>query len=252
MPGPSNYVEFLIRLADDHLILGHRLSEWCGHAPTLEEDLAMPNMALDLIGQARVLYSEAGEAEGLGRDEDALAYLRRENEYRNVLLAEQPNQDFAHTMLRHFYFSVYMDLFWAECLTSQDEFIRSVAARASKEIAYHVRHCGEWIVRLGDGTAESHRKMQNAVDSLHPYTDELFLEDPVTEEAVSRRFVPAPGDLKDRWQEKVRIIFEKANLDYPAEYWPQGGGRRGRHGEEMGYILAELQFVQRAYPGMKW
>jgi ring-1,2-phenylacetyl-CoA epoxidase subunit PaaC len=164
MPAPDRekFLEFLLRLADDHLILGHRLSEWCGHAPMLEEDLAMPNMALDLIGQARALYAYAAEVEGKGRTEDDFAYLRREREYKNCLLAERPNGDFAHTMLRQLYFAAFMEPMWRAMTASSDETLAGIAAKAAKEVAYHIRHAGEWVVRLGDGTEESARRMKAA------------------------------------------------------------------------------------------
>ncbi|MEM9279705.1 MAG: 1,2-phenylacetyl-CoA epoxidase subunit PaaC, partial [Pseudomonadota bacterium] len=187
--------ELLIRLADDHLVLGHRLSEWCGHAPMLEEDLSMPNMALDLIGQARNLYTYAGEVEGDGRDEDALAYLRLEGEYKNLLLVERPNGDFAHTMLKQFYFAVFMELFWQKAQGSSDETIAGIAGKAVKEMAYHVRHTGEWIIRLGDGTDESHRRISEAVEELHCYTDEIFEVDEVVSKMVGAQIIPDPQSL---------------------------------------------------------
>jgi len=162
----EKFLEFLLRLADDHLILGHRLSEWCGHAPMLEEDLAMPNMALDLIGQARALYAYAAEVEGKGRSEDDFAYLRREREYRNCLLAERPNGDFAHTMLRQLIFAAFMEPMWRAMAASSDETLAAIAAKAVKEVAYHIRHAGEWVVRLGDGTEESARRMKAAAVAL--------------------------------------------------------------------------------------
>ena len=242
----------LLRLADDHLILGHRLSEWCGHAPMLEEDLSMPNMALDLIGQARSLYAYAGEVEGKGRDEDALAYLRTEREYLNLLLVERPNGDFAHTVLRQFYFAAFMELFWQKTLSSSDPVIAGIAGKAVKEIAYHVRHCGEWIIRLGDGTQESHDCMQDAVDALHPYTDELFASDEVSEILVAEGVLPDTSDVAEEWRSIVQSIFSQATLHMPDGYWPISGGRNGQHGEEMGYLLADLQYMQRTFPGMTW
>ncbi len=166
----------LLELADDHLVLGHRVSEWCGHAPMLEEDLAMPNMALDVIGTARNLYDYAGKVEGKGRDEDDLAYLRGEREYRNLLLVERPNEDFAHTMLRQLYFAAFMHPYWTAALESPDETVRGIAGKAVKEMAYHIRHTGEWVIRLGDGTEESARRMRDAVTGLAIYVDELFEE----------------------------------------------------------------------------
>lgn len=244
--------EVLIRLADDHLVLGHRLSEWCGHAPMLEEDLAMPNMALDLIGQSRALYTYAGEVEGKGRDEDALCFLRREVEYKNVLMVERPNGDFAHTMLKQFYFATFMELFWQKAINSSDETLRGIAGKAVKEVAYHIRHCGEWIIRLGDGTPESARRMQEAVDALHAYIDEMFDCDSVMQAAVDKSVVPDPKTLKPEWDRSIGQIFTAAKLTIPTGYWPKRGGRSGRHGEEMGFLLAELQYMQRSYPGMTW
>lgn len=245
--------ELLLRLADDHLILGHRVSEWCGHAPMLEEDLALPNIALDLIGQARALYTYAGEIEGRGRDEDQLAYLRLEREYRNVLLAERPNGDFAHTIARQLFFSVYMQAWWREAVGSADKTLAAIAAKAVKEAAYHVRHAAEWTIRLGDGTQESARRMAAAVDALWSYTGELFETDPVTDTLAEAGVAPDPATLKAGWERVIAEVFAEAMLDVPdAQAWQRTGGRKGRHGEEMGYLLSDLQYMQRAYPGMTW
>ncbi|MFC3722317.1 1,2-phenylacetyl-CoA epoxidase subunit PaaC [Neoaquamicrobium sediminum] len=248
----DHLVTFLLRLADDHLILGHRLSEWCGHAPMLEEDLAMPNIALDLIGQARALYQYAGEVEGKGRSEDDLAYLRREREYLNCLMVERPNGDFAHTMLRQFYFSAFMHPFWEKASASTDETLAGIAAKAVKEVSYHVRHCGEWVIRLGDGTEESAARMKAAVEALAPYVDELFETDAVSEAVSKAGIAPAPASLRSSFDSTVQRVFAEAFLDMPETAWPQTGGRQGRHGEAMGYLLAELQHIQRTYPGAVW
>ncbi len=167
-------IQALVGLGDDHLVLGHRLSEWCGHAPMLEEDLALPNMGLDMLGQARALYSYAAELEGKGRSEDDIAFLRTDREYANCLLVERPNRDFAHTMLRQLYFAAFMEPYLAGDHGSTDATLAAIAGKAVKEVAYHVRHAGEWVIRLGDGTEESARRMQSAVNALHPYTEELF------------------------------------------------------------------------------
>ncbi len=248
----DHFVTFLLRLADDHLILGHRLSEWCGHAPMLEEDLAMPNIALDLIGQARALYQYAGEVEGKGRSEDDLAYLRREREYLNCLMVERPNGDFAHTMLRQFYFAAFMHPFWERASGSTDETLAGIAAKAVKEVSYHVRHCGEWVIRLGDGTEESAARMKAAVEALAPYVDELFETDAVSEAVSQAGIAPAPASLRPSFDSTVQSVFAEAFLDMPETAWPQTGGRQGRHGEAMGYLLAELQHIQRTYPGSVW
>lgn len=242
----------LLRLADDHLVLGHRVSEWCGHAPMLEEDLALPNIALDLIGQARALYSYAGEVEGQGRDEDALAYFRTDRDYLNCLLVERPNGDFAHTVLRQLYFSAFMAPFWRGCLGSSDAVLAGIAGKAVKESAYHVRHAGEWVIRLGDGTDESARRMAAAVDALHGYTGELFETDAVTGAMAAAGVAPDPAGLLGAWDATIGEVFAEATLDVPDVRWPQTGGRRGVHGEDLGHLLAEMQSVQRVMPGLTW
>lgn len=243
---------FVLRMADDNLVLGHRLSEWCGHAPMLEEDLAMPNMALDLIGQARSLYQYAAEIEGKGRSEDDFAYLRREREYLNCLLVERPNGDFAHTMLRQFWFAAYLHPLWDAMQQSSDATLAGIAGKAVKEVAYHIRHAGEWVVRLGDGTEESAARMKEAVDALAPYLDELFQSDDVTEAMAEAGIAPDPSSLRPAFDRVVLPVFAEAGLEMPAPQWPQTGGRQGRHGEHMGYLLAELQHMQRTYPGASW
>lgn len=248
----EHLVTFLLRLADDHLILGHRLSEWCGHAPMLEEDLAMPNIALDLIGQARALYEHAGKVEGAGRTEDDLAYLRRERDYLNCLMVERPNGDFAHTMLRQFYFAAFMHPFWEAASTSTDETVAGIAAKAVKEVAYHIRHCGEWVIRLGDGTEESASRMQAAVEVLAPYVDELFETDTVSDAIAKAGIAPGPASVRPAFDATVGRVFAEAFLEAPKTVWPQTGGRQGRHGEAMGYLLADLQYMQRTYPGAVW
>lgn len=245
-------VEYVLRLADDHLILGHRLSEWCGHAPMLEEDLAMPNIALDLIGQARALYAHAGALEGKGRGEDDFAYLRQEREYRNCLLAERPNGDFAHTMLRQLLFAAFMEPMWRSLSSSSDGTLAAIAAKAVKEVAYHIRHCGEWVVRLGDGTEESASRLHAAAEALAPYVGELFESDAVSEAVAAAGLAPDPASLRPAFESIVGPILAEAFLDMPEAPWPQSGGRHGRHGEAMGYLLADLQYMQRTYPGATW
>lgn len=246
-------VEALIELADDHLILGHRISEWCGHAPMLEEDLAMPNMALDLIGSARTLYDRAGALEGAGRSEDDLAYLRGEREYRNCLLVERPNEDFAHTMLRSLYFAAFMRPFWLSALeSSTDEVVRGVAGKAEKEMAYHIRHAGEWVIRLGDGTEESAARMQDAVTALHLYTDELFDSSAAAAQAEAEGVLPRRGDMRAAWDKTIGEVFVQALLEVPEVPFAQRGGRDGLHGEDLGHLLADMQSVHRAHPGATW
>ncbi|MCV0397505.1 MAG: phenylacetate-CoA oxygenase subunit PaaC [Rhizobiaceae bacterium] len=243
---------FLLRLADDHLILGHRLSEWCGHAPMLEEDLAMPNMALDLIGQARALYQYAAEVEGKGRTEDDFAYLRREREYTNCMMVERPNGDFAHTILRQLYFAAFMEPMWKGMLASSDEHLAGIAAKAVKEVAYHLRHAGEWVIRLGDGTEESAWRMREAVASLAPYVEELFETDEVTREIAAGGVASDPPSTRPAFDAILRPIFAEAGLEQVDVAHPKTGGRKGIHAEAMGFLLADLQFMQRAYPGMVW
>jgi len=238
----------VIAVGDDHLVLGHRLSEWCGHAPMLEEDLAMPNMALDMLGQARALYSYAAEIEGEGRTEDDIAYLRTDREYRNCLLVERPNGDFAHTMLRQFYFAAFMQPYWQAMTASTDQTLAAIAEKAVKEIAYHVKHAGEWVIRLGDGTKDSARRMQAAVNTLHPYIPELL----VTDEGVDLAVVPGRAGMRARFEAMIGGVFGEAGLVIPEVAFPLSGGREGRHGEEFGFLLAELQYMQRTYPGMTW
>jgi len=245
-------IETLIALADDHLILGHRVSEWCGHAPILEEDLSMPNMALDLIGQARNLYTYAAELEGQGRSEDDLAYLRTDREYKNCLLVERPNGDFAHTMLRQLYFAAFMKPFWEGVISGADERLAGYAAKAVKEISYHIRHAGEWVVRLGDGTEESARRMQAAVDALHIYTNELFETTPALNVLVDAGIVPNMATIRSEWDATINEIFREALLTVPDVSHPQSGGRSGNHTEALGHLLSDLQYMQRTYPGMDW
>ena len=249
---PASLVTALIGLADDHLILGHRLSEWCGHAPMLEEDLAMPNIALDLIGQARALYSYAGELEGAGRDEDALAFGRLERAYRNLLICELPNGDFAHTMLRQFYFASFMQLFWQAAERSADATLAAIAAKAVKEAEYHRRHCAQWVIRLGDGTDESARRMAEAVAVLAPYTGEFFIVDQDICDVIAGCILPDTQTLQPAWQADVEQVFAEARLVPPTDVYAQKGGRRGMHTEAMGHLLAQLQFMQRSFPDMTW
>jgi ring-1,2-phenylacetyl-CoA epoxidase subunit PaaC len=235
----------LLYRADDALILGHRLSEWTGHAPTLEEELALANIALDLIGQARALYDYAGVL--TGHTEDQLAYLRDAPAWRNCLLAELPNGDFAFSIARLLLVSAFADPFWRAATASGDNTFAAVAAKAEKETAYHLRHATEWLIRLGDGTAESHRRLQTAIDDLWPYTGELFTTRP-DDAAIA----PDPIALHDTWNATVDGAFARATLQRPPDGWMQSGGRSGRHTEHLGYLLAEMQFLQRTYPGATW
>jgi ring-1,2-phenylacetyl-CoA epoxidase subunit PaaC len=244
--------DYTLRLADSALILGHRLSEWIGHAPLLEEELALGNIALDLIGQARALYAYAGAVEGKGRDEDALAYLRDAGEFRNLLLAEQPNGDFAVTIVRQLLYSAFAHPFWRALAGSRDAALAAIAAKAEKEAAYHLRHAGEWLIRLGDGTAESHRRAQAALAELWPYTGELFESYAIEQALFAQGIAVDPAALRPEWEKTVQAVIAEATLAAPADQWMQSGGRSGRHSEHLGHLLATMQFLQRAYPGARW
>jgi ring-1,2-phenylacetyl-CoA epoxidase subunit PaaC len=245
-------LDYTLRLADTALILGHRLSEWIGHAPVLEEEMALGNIALDLIGEARALYSYAGEVEGKGRDEDALAYRRDAGGFYNLLLVEQPNGDFAATIVRQFLFSAFAQPFWRRLAASRDATLAAIAAKSEKEAAYHLRHAGEWLIRLGDGTEESHRRAQAALDELWPYTGEVFECDAVEDPLIAAGIAVDPETLRPEWQRTVSAVLAEATLKAPERVWMQSGGRSGRHSEHLGHLLATMQFLQRAYPGATW
>jgi ring-1,2-phenylacetyl-CoA epoxidase subunit PaaC len=245
-------VLYTLRRADDALILGHRLSEWCGHAPMLEEDMALANIGLDLLGQARELYSYAAKIEGNGNDEDTFAYLRDVRQYRNLLLLEQPNGDFARTMVRQFFYSAFADLYWRTMVKSDDVTLAAIAAKSEKESAYHVRHSSEWMVRLGDGTAESHRRAQAAIDDLWAYTGEMFEADDSEWTLIESGIAVDPAALRPQWLRTVSDVVGEATLSLPNSDWMQQGGRSGRHSEHLGHLLSELQSMQRTFPGATW
>jgi len=249
---PKPLFDYALRLADNALVLGHRLSEWCGHAPVLEEDLALANMGLDLIGQARSLYGYAGEVEGAGRNEVALAYLRDAGAYRNVLLVEQPNGDFAATMMRQLMYAAFAHPYCEALRQSRDGTLAAIAAKSAKELAYHVRHAAEWVIRLGDGTADSHRRAQDALDELWPYTGELFEADDIERALIADGIAVDPETVRAAWQRTMEDVAGEATLILPRSGWMQSGGRTGRHSEHLGHILSEMQFLQRAYPGARW
>jgi len=246
------FFEYLLRVGDDRLVLGHRLSEWCGHAPILEEDIALANIALDLIGQANLLLKLAGEVEGKGRSEDALAYFREAIEFRNLLIAELPNGDFAFTIVRQFLYSVaaYYQLEMLQRSTHPD--LAGIAAKALKETRYHVRHAGEWVLMLGDGTEESHRRAQDALDALWRYTGELFITDQTDESLVRAGLAPELAALEPKWRAQVTDVVTRATLAVPSAGYMQRGGRKGRHTEHLGRMLSEMQIVARSHPGAQW
>jgi ring-1,2-phenylacetyl-CoA epoxidase subunit PaaC len=245
-------VLYALRRADDALILGHRLSEWCGHAPMMEEDMALANMGLDLLGQARELYSYAAKVEDNGNDEDKFAYLRDVRQYRNLLLLEQPNGDFARTMTRQFFYAGFADLYWRAMMNSRDATLAAIAAKSEKESAYHLRHSSEWMIRLGDGTEESHRRAQTAVDDLWAYTGEMFEADDSERGLIDAGIAVDPAALRPRWLETVSNVLREATLTLPNSDWMQQGGRSGRHSEHLGHLLSELQSMQRTFPGAAW
>jgi len=244
--------EYLCRLGDDRLVLGHRLSQWCGHAPILEEDIALGNFALDLIGQASALLHLAGEVEGKGRDEDALAFLRDENQFRNAQLVELPIGDFGYTVVRQFLFDAFDVLLLDGLTRSSNETLAGIAGKALKEAKYHLRHSAEWVVRLGDGTEESHGRVQRALNELWPFAFELFETDDVDHAMNAQGVAAEPATLRAQWESTVRDVFAKATLLVPETARLVTGGRRGRHTEHLGHMLAEMQILPRSHPGAKW
>ena len=244
--------DYVLGLGDNSLVLGQRLSEWCGHGPALEEDIGLTNIALDLIGQARMLFSYAGELGGEGRTEDDLAFLRDSCDFRNLLLVEQPNRDFAYTIARQFFFDAYNLALYERLGDSSDSRLAEIAAKSVKEITYHLRHSSRWMIRLGDGTEESHVRIQQAADDLWMYTGELFEADTVADRMVVDGVGVSPQTLRPIWDERVDEVLREATLERPPEQWMTTGGRSGQHTEHLGYLLAEMQFLQRAYPGATW
>lgn len=268
-------LSYILRLADDALITGHRLSEWCGHGPILEQDIALSNAALDHLGRARSLYQYGAELfnamppekkkdyftsialqgiidKGEALDEDNLAYLRDGWDFKNILLLEQPNNDWAYTVARAFFYDAFNYFYFTELVKSNDAATAAIAEKTLKEVTYHLRWSSEWVIRLGDGTEESHSRMQQAVNELWMFTGELFIPAPYETEMQQQGLAPDVKELQPLWMEHIRIIFAEATVSIPTGTWMQQGGKEGRHSEHLGYILAELQFMQRTYPGMKW
>ena len=245
-------VLYVLRRADDALVLGHRLSEWIGHGPVLEEEMAFGNIGLDLIGQSRSLYAYAAEIEAAGNDEDKYAYLRDAPQYRNLLLAEHPNGDFGVTMVRQLFYSAFADPYWRAMMASGDATLAAIAAKSEKESAYHLRHAAEWVIRLGDGTAESHARAQDAVDQLWGYTGEMFECDSAERSLVASGIAVDPAAMRGPWDQTIGAILSRATLATPTNQWMQTGGRSGRHGEHLGHLLSVMQHVQRTYPGATW
>ncbi|MFO1038480.1 MAG: 1,2-phenylacetyl-CoA epoxidase subunit PaaC [Geminicoccaceae bacterium] len=249
MQNQRQRLDYLFRLGDNALILGQRLSELVGKAPQLEEEMALVNIALDRIGQARLFLTYAGEIEGKGRSEDDLAYHRDQQDFRNALIAELPNGDFAFTIGRLFLVAAFEHDLYRALTQSADRRLAGIAEKASKEVRYHLRHAAEWVIRLGDGTEESHRRMQAAIDRLWGYTGELFEPDEVDRAMHAAGIGPDLASLQDSWDKRVEEVLHEARLERPADGWMQRGGKSGRmHSEHLGYILAEMQALPRAYP----
>ncbi len=244
--------EYLLRLADDRLILGHRLSEWCGHGPILEEDIALANMSLDLIGQANLLLELSGKVEGQGRTADTLAYFREAIEFRNALMMELPRGDFAFTIGRQFLVSVFEVLHLEKLQASKQADLAGIAAKAFKETRYHARHSADWMLKLGDGTTESQERMQAAIDDLWRFTGELFETDALEQDLVKQGVAVDRAALRDAWRNEVGRVLHAATLRMPDDGFMQRGGREGKHTEHLGHLLAEMQIVARSYPGAEW
>ena len=252
MSNPDPHFEYVLRLADNALILGQRLCEWCGHSPFIEEDVAMANTALDHIGRARFLLSHAGELEGQGRDEDALAYFRVENEFRNFLICELPIGDFAFTIVRQYLLDAYHYFVYQALQQSTDPTLAAIAAKAIKECEYHVRRSSQWLIRLGDGTEESHAKVQSALDDIWRFTTELHRVDDVDVAAEKSGVGVKCALIESTWRDHVKQTMQEATLSCPTDAPLAADGRKGIHKEHMGYLLAEMQSVQRTYPGLQW
>jgi len=251
-PSHDPAVQYVLRLADTCLILAQRLGEWCGHAPIIEEDLALTNVALDLIGQARALLTHAGKMCGQQFDEDQLAFLREEPDYRNVTMVELPRGDFAFTVLRNAMIATFLKLVWQRLRDSSDAELAAIAGKALKEARYHQQHAGDWVVRLGDGTEESRRRMQAALQQLWRYVPELLEGDAIDAHAAACGLGPDWSELRADWMADMRQLLDAAGLPMPAEAKFRSTGKRGVHSEHMGHLLADMQYLQRAYPGGAW
>jgi ring-1,2-phenylacetyl-CoA epoxidase subunit PaaC len=252
MDNKTALFQYLLRLGDNASILGHRLGEWCGHGPELEEDIAVTNVSLDLIGHARSLYTYACEVEEKGKTEDDIAFLRQEREYLNALICELPNGDYGYTIGRQFLFDQFNHLLYTELINSKDETIAAIAAKAVKEINYHLRRSKEWVLRLGDGTEESHNRIQESFNNLWAYTGDMFVQNNADEAIVIARIGPDLNTILPIWKSKVKATLEEATLTLPEDNWMHSGSKTGRHTEYMGHLLSELQYMQRAYPGCEW
>ncbi|MDA5094977.1 phenylacetate-CoA oxygenase subunit PaaC [Aliiroseovarius sp. KMU-50] len=253
MADQDQLFQFLLRLGDNTLVLGHRVSEWCGHSPVLEEDIALANTALDMIGQTQLWLGLAGEVEGKGRSADDLAFLRDVWDFRNVLLVELPNGDFGRTLMRQFLYDAWSQIMLSKLASSSDDRIAAIAEKASKEVAYHVERSGDTVIGLGDGTEESHTRMQAALDYLWPYVGEMFQSDEVDGAMVAAGIAPDPTSLREEYDAKVQSVMSEATLTIPGSKYAHKGGRTGyMHTEHLGHMLCSMQWLQRAYPGASW
>lgn len=243
---------YTVQMADNSLILAHRLSEWCGHGPILEQDMAMTNISLDLLGQTRSLFQYAAALEGKGRDEDDLAFLRFATQYKNLLLVEQPNGNFGDTVMRQFLFDTFHYYLLQQLKLKSDVRLSAIAEKSFKEVSYHLKWSSEWVIRLGDGTTESKQKIENALTNLWCYTGEMFMLTQEEKALFDLGILPDYSLIQQQWNEHVQKVFEAATLRVPLDIVMQSGGKQGRHTEALGFILAELQYMQRAYPGMEW
>jgi ring-1,2-phenylacetyl-CoA epoxidase subunit PaaC len=248
----NNLIQYIYGIADNSLILGQRLGELCGHGPSLETDIAMTNISLDLLGQTRSYYQYAAKILGGEATEDTIAFLRNEREYKNVLLVEQPNTDFAYSISRQFLFDIYHLLVLTELQNSKDETLAAIAKKSIKEVSYHTRFSSDWIKRLGDGTEESHSRIQTAINDLWVFTDELFHQTDADKAMIAERIGVDVTKLKNNFYKKVGEILEQATLQIPNVEYFQKGGKLGVHSEHFGYILTDLQYMQRTYPNMTW
>ncbi|WP_106792086.1 1,2-phenylacetyl-CoA epoxidase subunit PaaC [Aquimarina sp. Aq78] len=248
----ENKIQYIYGVADNALILGQRLSELCGHGPNLETDIAMTNMALDLLGQTRSYYQYVAQLSGEGKTEDDIAFLRIERQYKNVLLVEQPNKHFGYVITRQFFYDAFHLLLLEELQNSGDETLAAIAKKGIKEVSYHQRFSSDWMKRLGDGTEESHQKVQEAVDDLWKFTDELFHMTDDDKIAVENGVGVNTEALREKYNQRISEVFEEATITIPETKWFQKGGKQGIHSEHMGYLLSDLQYMQRTYPNMKW
>ncbi len=249
----QNYIDFILHLADTNLILAQRLCEWCGHGPILEQDIAMSNMALDLLGQTSNYYDYAAEMIGNGATEDTLAMLREEREYKNLLLVEQPNGHFGDTVARQFFYDSFHYFLLEQFLKVKDLKLQSIAEKSLKEVKYHLKWSSEWMIRLGDGTTESHDKIQQAVNDILPYVNEMFILAPYQKALIEAGLIDNPNDFKAAWLAKVNEILTEATIVADVENaFAQKGGKEGIHTEHLGYILTDLQYMQRTYPNLQW